>query len=161
MARECKCKKNYEEVCRYSSNGELVPEYTMVFFEKDTIYYFYNKGDYFFISDDKKWLKDINRYCDHIEGMSIDEFEEYFDYEKKYNTKDENTGDLIFRNNLRNYNKLIDKMVINDLFEDVLSKREKVQFKQSERIIGMGDIAYESDYTPSMVLELKKKRKHI
>ena len=159
MARECKCKKNIEEICRYSSSGKLVPEYTMVFFEKGKIYYFYNKGDYFYVSDDKKYLKDMNRFSDRIEGMYKVDFDEYFEYDKAYNTKDESICNDVFVGNLRNYNRLLDKMVMNDLFEDGLSDIEKMQFKQSERMIWMGNIFYETNNTQKEKLVLIKKKK--
>lgn len=104
MARECRCKKNIEEICRYS-NGKLVPEFTMIYFEKEKLYYFYNKGNIFYFSEEKKFLKDMNRYSDRIEVMEKDEFDEYFDYDKMYNTKEEGTilRD-VYNSNLQRYN---------------------------------------------------------
>lgn len=155
MARECKCKINIEEICRYSSDGKLVPEYTMIYFEKGKIYYFYNKGNTFYFSDEKKCLKDMNRYSDRIEIMEKVEFDEYFEYEIMYNTKDEGTICRdIYSNNLKRYNDVIEKFNPNDLFDNGLTDVELIKFKQAERMLGLGDLCYEFDY------KSKKERKN-
>jgi hypothetical protein len=87
------------------------------------------------------------------------EFEEYFEYEKAYNTKDERICNDVFISHLRNYNRLLEKIVLNDLFQDGLSEIEKMQFKQSERVIGMGNLFYETNKTQKEKLVLIKKMK--
>jgi|SRR5665647_470527 len=137
MARECKCKKNNDFSFSIGKQSSL--------YEKDKIYFFYNKGDFFYISEDKKWLKDINRWNIYIEGMEKDEFDEYFEYEKKYNTQGEKSSDMV-NGYIRRYNELFEKFDEKDLFgHGTMTEVEFQQFKQVQRQISLGGVFYEND----------------
>jgi hypothetical protein len=137
MARECKCKKNYNNSF---SPGKLNPLY-----EKDKIYFFYNKGDSFYISNEKKWLKDISRWDIYIDGMKKEEFEEYFDYERSYNTPGEKASDMV-NGYISRYNELFEKYCENDLLGDgAMTDVELRQFKQAQRRISLGGVFYDND----------------
>ena len=140
MARECKCLRNYEI---NFSDGELRP-----LFIKDNIYFFFNKGDSFYISNDKKYLKDMVRFDINIELMEIEEFDEYFEYTKKYNTQGEKQCDMV-KQYINRYNELFEKYHQNDFDElfgnEIMSEVDLRQFIKAERKISQGGIFYDND----------------
>jgi len=142
MARECKCKKDWKVRCRdYIAKGKHSDVYMKTIFQEGCEYFFYNKGEDFFVTTEKRYLKDIERFNIYIEEMNEVEFDKHFDCEKKFNTKtqvsqlDENA----YRKTLNTYNELIEKVNLEtDIFSDGLNFIDKNKLKTASRNLGFG-----------------------
>ena len=84
---ECKCKLDYKESrIKYLGDGKHSDIYWATLFDKDETYWFHNKGpNEFYVTHDKKYLKDLNRHNTYIEVMYKIMFDRHFIYDKIIN----------------------------------------------------------------------------
>jgi len=139
MARKCKCVKDYKVTARKDKND---PVFLLTIFNNNEEYYFYNKGELFYVTTKPNYLKDMDRYNIFIEELSEDEFDNHFTTEKKYNTKTPVVKtNVLWKSSLITYNNLVDKLVSNDI--DELKKKS---LKTAEYMLGLGEQSGFFDY---------------
>ena len=143
MAKETKFIKDYYITCGEMINGknEIINE---LLFEKGETYYFYNQKEIFYVTKDKKYMKDINRFNIFIEEMSENNFNEYFLSEFRY--KDRISNEIvnfnIFSKWVKVYNELTEKLLNNDEFNNI-TEIEKMRLKQANKMLGFESFVIE------------------
>ena len=143
MAKETKCIKDYYITCCEMINvkNEIINE---LLFEKGEKYYFYNQKEIFYVTKDKKYMKDINRFNIFIEEMSENNFNEYFLSEFRY--KDRISNEIvnfnIFSKWVKVYNELTEKLLNNDEFNNI-TEIEKMRLKQANKMLGFESFVIE------------------
>lgn len=153
MAKSCKCKKDYKISVGLSRTESRIE----VLFERCKDYYFYNKGtNEFYVTTDKKYLKDINYYSTNIELMDKKEFDEYFYYDKIYKTK---PSEFISSEKLYEYNNMVGVINIsNDLF-NTTSIDDISELQRLHKELGFGEYVgiYNGSKPTTNFLGMKKR----
>jgi len=136
---ECKCKKDYKESrIAYLGDGKHSDMYCVILFKEGESYWFHNKGsNEFYVTTDKKYLKDINRWNSYIEEMNGEMFDRHFTYDKITNNK-EPKKNILWEDSLRTHNELMIK-----LQEGTITELEKSMLKDTIDMLNQGEGVYE------------------
>lgn len=79
MSKNCKCIKNYTQTAiDYLGNKKHSEIYDLIIFQEGKDYLWANKGNTYYVSSKKDYLRDINRWNIFVEEIDEDIFKEHF-----------------------------------------------------------------------------------
>jgi hypothetical protein len=75
----CQCIKDYKVSTRdYISPNVHSEIYQQTIFEQGEIYYYFNRTGIYYVTDKPEYLRNVDRYNNHIEELTKEEFNIYF-----------------------------------------------------------------------------------
>ena len=129
---KCICIKDYTVTAsNYLGNKQQGPIYNMVMFNNGNKYYFRYLDGIYYVAQNTKHLRDMNRYNSYIEVLTSDQFNEHFisDFIEPQADKSDNKWLIV-------YNELINKLAIDDPY-NLISEIEREQLIKSSKMIGL------------------------